>query len=492
MLVVDEAALVLACKQRRERLRAPSALPIDKVWRCMMRWVVHQLGRCNGASIPHLCSLTWRADGAPPPTAERERVGASPLPAAQRYRALCVFHERFLQDLALKTRGLTSATARTSELARTELLNCTRLALNFSEDLTKDMVFSGSRELVATIFALIGAHRELALELAPVGVLVVRDRFVSFEFAPDFVPAAEREAALSRLAEIRRLAQPSNDPLFNRHADVPGGELLVHARGADANAEARIDPPARPARPARPPAADAASRRASRWRASTPLVDRRVPLNPGLPRDLSGGDLLLRPSSSAASNAAAQPQAHSAALRALDATSGGALAPRGAAAPALGGRSRAALRTCSPDLRSPPSGALNALGRAQVRPSTSGARPSAPILPTPTARRPPKPPRANSAALVMSLDALQLDAEERELDSLALSPVARLLPGQGAKHTPPSSPTFTAVERDLSPGHVAKPLARADASAVLKRNRCLSPGGAARMMEWLTHGAPAR
>mmetsp|Transcript_25053 Transcript_25053/g.58979 ORF Transcript_25053/g.58979 Transcript_25053/m.58979 type:complete len:131 (-) Transcript_25053:42-434(-) len=86
----------------------------------------------------------------------------------------------------------------------------------------------------------------------------------------------------------------------------------------------------------------------------------------------------------------------------------------------------------------------------------------------------------------LSLDLLRLDADELELENLCLSPVPRLLPGEGAKHTPPSSPTFTTVQRDLSAAQQQQPLCREDASAVLKQNRCLSPGGASRMLEWLT------
>ncbi|KAJ1615836.1 hypothetical protein T492DRAFT_1152636, partial [Pavlovales sp. CCMP2436] len=229
MKVFGEAELVAACKLRRERLRASVALPVERVWQCMLRWVLHQLKHCNGATIPHLCTLTWRAEGPlrPPTAASRESAGRS---AGQRYRALCIFHERFLQGAALKSRT--------------------------------------------------ASH--------------VQDRHASFEFSPEFVPAPEREGALMRLAEIRRLATPSNDPMLNRYANVPtGSELLLVNSGlqpANAASASALPPHAslgpRAPRPPRTPLR----------RGSTPMPPRQPPLNSGLPRNLSGGDLLIRPS----------------------------------------------------------------------------------------------------------------------------------------------------------------------------------------------------
>jgi hypothetical protein len=165
MKVFDEAALVASCKQRRERLaRGALALPVEKVWRCMVQWVIHQLNRCNGATIPHLCTLTWRAEGPQrPPTAATARESSAGRPAGQRYRTLCIFHERFLQGAALKSRVSTASHVQSADLVRTEVLNCARLALNFSTDLTKDTVFAGSRELVAAIFALASEHGDVSI-----------------------------------------------------------------------------------------------------------------------------------------------------------------------------------------------------------------------------------------------------------------------------------------------------------------------------------------
>lgn len=418
MRIVTAEGLVQACRQRRERAGASMTMPLDRVWQCMLRWIVHQLGRCNGATIPHLCTLTWRADGGRPGTAGTAISRGQPL-SGQRYRAICIFHERFLQDLALKTRAPTAAATRTIELVKTEGLSCTRLALNFSTDLSKDQVFSCSRELVGAIFALVGEERELAIEFGTVGLLCVRERQVSFEFAPEYVPAAERDAAAARLTEIRKLAVPSNDPMLNRYADVPLEDIVLSGQAAK-------DP--RPSTGAAPPqtAHAAAIRRRGeqgggggtplrRGHSANPLA--RTPLAAGQLRHLSGADMLVLPA--------------------------------GASALAGGGL---ALATLARD----PSGRRASVGAGQATASqrgTAGMSARAAAAKLPPARPPPPPKRAPPPA-PMQLSALVLDADELELENLGLSPVPRLLPGQGAKHTPPvcaasspPSPSARAVAR---------------------------------------------
>jgi len=489
--------------------------------------VLHQLKHCNGATIPHLCTLTWRAEGPlrPPTAASRESAGRS---AGQRYRALCIFHERFLQGAALKSR--TASHVQSSDLVKTEVLNCTRLALNFSADLTKDAVFAGSRELVGAIFALASEHGDVAIEFGQIGMIVVKDRHASFEFSPEFVPAPEREGALMRLAEIRRLATPSNDPMLNRYANVPtGSELLLVNSGlqpANAASASALPPHAslgpRAPRPPRTPLR----------RGSTPMPPRQPPLNSGLPRNLSGGDLLIRPSTGL------PPRLAPGLAPGLTSSFKGPpeLATRSSdPAPSPAPRNPPP----SPAPRIPPqfiprreSAGMNFLGSrggeggagrrsdgrqrptqvdgARVRASLGGRQPTAPGRgqATPRARAGPGKERSSKGGVMparlraasqgtlkelllkkgssLSLDLLRLDADELELENLCLSPVPRLLPGEGAKHTPPSSPTFTTVQRDLSAAQQQQPLCREDASAVLKQNRCLSPGGASRMLEWLT------
>lgn len=413
--IFGEQELLELCKARRATRRASTALPLDRVWECILRWIAEQLNRCRGASIPHLCTFTWRVDGLAPTRTPSSRAGSSAGSAAGRYRPVCIFHERFLTDTGLKSRMHTAAGFRANELAKTEPLNCTRLALNFSTNLTKDEVFSGSRELVSAIFSIASAHEEAAIDLSGVGLLVVSARHASFEFAPNFLPAAEREDALLRLAEIRRMAAPSVDPMLNRHAH----EEEPLALGLSGKAAATL--------PTAPPSPPAAARKVvglaqSRGAAGRP------------PRSGAALDRENRGSSTDATTAQAQARTRTHSVRGTPSQ----LPPRPstAAAPPSRGRAQPAPLVLQglrdPSVRLALEGALDVRASAKPPPRPR-EQPHAPRA-APSARSASAPRRPPPLSMAEEDARVQL---ELEVDRYGLSPIPRLAPGEGAKHTPP-------------------------------------------------------
>mmetsp|Transcript_11154 Transcript_11154/g.33160 ORF Transcript_11154/g.33160 Transcript_11154/m.33160 type:complete len:505 (-) Transcript_11154:344-1858(-) len=502
MLVVDAADLVKLCKRRRAQRRASTAVPLEEVWQCMLNWITFQLGRCNGVAVPHLCTLTWRTHGLRSAGA-RNTFPASGTTPGGRYRPVCIFHERFLQDAGLKSRALTAAGVRATELCKTEPLNSTRLALNFSANLTKDQVFSGVRELVACIFALSTSEAEVAIDMAGVGMIVVSNRHAAFEFAPAYLPPGERTAAMERLADIRRNAVLTNDPLFNRHADVDSAGLYV---GAVNKSRARQDraqagtPLERMQAPSREPlgALVQGSARVGLGSVRRPGSAARVRVvHQSLkPEPLRGGDLLVgtvprmvggcahEVVATAGGATSRQRPGTTAKVAVLERTLSTSARPRTARlGPGSGASDSSALH------RRPLTAGQARLPRADTGPSGDTGRGRAgtggrggggdAFTVQPPLQASPRPPP-------VVLPPPEGRAEDDDLHDLGISPVSRIAPGEGAKHTPPASPVFTLIARDLSPGRVPRALDLGAADDMVRSNRNLSPGGAHRISDWLS------
>lgn len=106
-----------------------------------------------------------------------------------------------LSDTFVKTYGLhhKKALAATSALASLEEINFTKIAIKFSRTLTKDLVFSGVRDLLQRIGEMAGSGAQLSIAFN-FGRLVAKNRCVSMIFDPMKIPRAlEDELARSML-----------------------------------------------------------------------------------------------------------------------------------------------------------------------------------------------------------------------------------------------------------------------------------------------------
>ena len=71
-------------------------------------------------------------------------------------------------------------------LGKVEEINYTRLAIKFSESLTKDLIFSGSRDMISHIGRACGARDKVCIDFS-FGKLVCKRRKLKFKFAAELV-----------------------------------------------------------------------------------------------------------------------------------------------------------------------------------------------------------------------------------------------------------------------------------------------------------------
>ncbi|KAK3243482.1 hypothetical protein CYMTET_46867 [Cymbomonas tetramitiformis] len=137
------------------------------VWKALQAWVESQFLIKKGCHITGMCSLTWRRSGS-----SKEGL----------LRPAFVPVEAFIKSNNIQWRGLCPAP---NELVSCEDINFAKIAIRFSQDLNKDMVFTCSRHMFSKIGSAIATGTDVKIDFK-VGTLFGKDRKIDFAFSSEF------------------------------------------------------------------------------------------------------------------------------------------------------------------------------------------------------------------------------------------------------------------------------------------------------------------
>lgn len=129
----------------------------------MNNWIESRLCKKKGAELPNLGTFSWEikhsGDG---------RTFSRPI---------FLLNESFVKDHKVKRQR----THTTPNIVKGEEINYSKLAIKFSKNLTKDMIFSGSRDILKKIGDYVDKNYEFEVEFS-FGTLRCKERKVRFDF----------------------------------------------------------------------------------------------------------------------------------------------------------------------------------------------------------------------------------------------------------------------------------------------------------------------
>jgi hypothetical protein len=170
-------ALIQDIAQKRGKVtKEGDGVPIDyeEVWMCFARYLKSCMEQRRGLHIASFAKIGWQA--------EKKRVG-NPI-----YKPFFQLTENFCRNCQMSAEAarLASAPLKTGgDPCPLEDFNYSKAAIKFSQNLTKDQVFTGLRSLLQRIGEAIGEGKELDIALGECGRLICRGGEPRFQFAQD-------------------------------------------------------------------------------------------------------------------------------------------------------------------------------------------------------------------------------------------------------------------------------------------------------------------
>jgi hypothetical protein len=134
----------------------------EECWSTLNQWIETRLKKRLGASISPLGNFTWEIV-----LENNEKL----------VRPIFLLHESFIKDHHLKQKYF----HKPKNLAKCEEVNYSNLAIKFSKTLTKDMIYSGIRDILKKIGDYVDRFYEIDIQFS-FGTLSSKDRRVRFEF----------------------------------------------------------------------------------------------------------------------------------------------------------------------------------------------------------------------------------------------------------------------------------------------------------------------
>ena len=132
-------------------------------WSSLNSWIESRLCKRKGASVPMLGSFTWEV-----------KYGGD---GSAFSRPIFIMSDSFIKEHRIRRQRVHIQPA----LVPPEEINYSKLAIKFSKSLTKDMIFSGTRDIIKKIGDFVDRGYEFEIEFA-FGVLKSKERQVRFEF----------------------------------------------------------------------------------------------------------------------------------------------------------------------------------------------------------------------------------------------------------------------------------------------------------------------
>ena len=132
-------------------------------WKALNTWIETRICKKKGAEVPMLGTFSWETK-----IAGDGRVFSRPI---------FVMSESFIKDHKVRRQRVHMA----PNIEKGQEINYSQLAIKFSKNLTKDMVFSGSRDIIKKIGDYVDRSYDFEIEFS-FGTLKSRERKVRFEF----------------------------------------------------------------------------------------------------------------------------------------------------------------------------------------------------------------------------------------------------------------------------------------------------------------------
>ncbi|TMW66211.1 hypothetical protein Poli38472_003976 [Pythium oligandrum] len=144
---------------------------LEDIWRALNDWIDSRFEVGKGVHIATFATISWETC-----TNSRNQPKLRPL--------------FLLSDTFIKSYGLQQKKPLTPPcLASLEDINFTKIAIKFSKNLTKDLVFSGIRDLLQKIGEVAGAGTPMSITFN-IGRLIAKNRCISLVFDPLKFPRA--------------------------------------------------------------------------------------------------------------------------------------------------------------------------------------------------------------------------------------------------------------------------------------------------------------
>ncbi|GFR42604.1 hypothetical protein Agub_g3535, partial [Astrephomene gubernaculifera] len=201
-------------------LQARSEQTFTAVWSALRAWLVALFAKCRGGSIPNFARFAWHHAG----------VAAD---GSFTLRPSFVLSDAYVRSHQLNSG---SGVLRMSHVAELELepcedFNALRVALKHSQSLTKDIVYSCSRQLLQQLGQALRSGQPVSVNMG-VGVLSGHNRTVSFAFKPTYLvhapahgPTPHSSAATAQSGALaqERSSRPQQLPSHAASAHVGAG-----------------------------------------------------------------------------------------------------------------------------------------------------------------------------------------------------------------------------------------------------------------------------
>jgi len=146
------------------------------VWESYNSWALDVMLKKKGADAPTFGSLTFEF------FANKNQDSGDSDNYQMRCKPVFILSETFKRQYQLPKQK--NGSNLTPTLSSSETINFHKLALRYSKELTKDMIFTGFRDIVRKIGELIGSGKQVKLAFG-VGVLTSKDRVADFLFNAD-------------------------------------------------------------------------------------------------------------------------------------------------------------------------------------------------------------------------------------------------------------------------------------------------------------------
>jgi hypothetical protein len=157
--IIDERSKMTSTKSGSKVLQTDAKVEIYwETWAILIAWIESQLAKKAGATLPLLGSFTWEV---------RDSL----------FRPIFLLSDQFIKTYNVKQQK----SHKKLNTVPSEDINYSKLAIKFSTALTKDMVFSGVRDIVKRISTFFERGYETEVDFT-FGILKFKDKRVKFEF----------------------------------------------------------------------------------------------------------------------------------------------------------------------------------------------------------------------------------------------------------------------------------------------------------------------
>lgn len=200
-----------------------SASDYAEVWNAFAKYVSFCLEQRRGLTLSTFCKIGWQA--------ERRLNSSAYRPFFQLSEQFC---RAYLSQEAI--RRVNSQAVQSSDLCPFEDFNFSKAAIRFSQQLTKDQVFTGLRSLTQRLGEVVSEGRELEVVLGDLGKLVSRGAEPRFVFAQELYQGEGLEAppGAPQAGSLRSAAA------FSREA--PAASKALGLRGSRAAERQQVEP----------------------------------------------------------------------------------------------------------------------------------------------------------------------------------------------------------------------------------------------------------